>query len=154
MIRFLADGTLILILIVSAGVIGHDLYKRRVWRSLPYAVMAGLTSLLVAKIVSLAYQPSATRPFLEHGVQAGAAFIDNPGFPSDHALLGGVAVLAVFALTRRRNVSLFLAGVVMVMCVARVLALVHTPLDVIGGIAIALVGGIWYITMPQAKKKA
>ena len=153
MIRLLADGTLLVILAISAAVIGYDTVKKRLWVSLPYAVMAGLTSLLIAKLVSLVYQPSAMRPFLEQGVQAGAAFIDNPGFPSDHALLGTVAVLAAFAVTRRRWVSVALAAVLVAMCVARVVALVHTPLDVIGGVAIGLIGGLWYIAMPKAAKK-
>ena len=154
MIRLLADGTLILVLLASAAVIGYDTIRKRLWQSLPYAVMAGLTSLLIAKLVSLVYQPSVMRPFLEQGVQAGAAFIDNPGFPSDHALLGTVAVLATYAVTRRRWVSLVLAGIVVVMCVARVVALVHTPLDVMGGVAIGLIGGLWYVSMPKASKKA
>jgi membrane-associated phospholipid phosphatase len=29
--------------------------------------------------------------------------------------------------------------------VGRVLALVHTPIDVIGGVLIALVGALWYL---------
>jgi membrane-associated phospholipid phosphatase len=34
--------------------------------------------------------------------------------------------------------------------IGRVLALVHTPIDVIGGMAIACIGALWYI-QPRLK---
>jgi len=152
MIRFLADYLLIILLASGSAVLLYDCIKRSLWRRVPYVVMAGLTSLLFAKLISLVYQPELVRPFVEKGVDPGAAFIDNPGFPSDHALLGGVVVLAVYAFTGRRWVSLILLVMALVMMVARVLALVHTPFDVVGGAAIAAVGGLWYIMMRRNEK--
>lgn len=59
--------------------------------------------------------------------------------------------LAVWFSTR----SKLLAGTMLVLTVlvgvGRVLALVHTPLDVIGGILIAFTGVIWY---RQTREKA
>lgn len=107
-------------------------------------IMAGLTSLVVAKMMSLVYQPAIARPFLELGVSPGAAYMDNPGFPSDHALLGTVVLMAVAFVVRRRRLSLVLAVLVFAMCVGRVVALVHTPLDVIGGVLAGVVGALWY----------
>ena len=106
--------------------------------------MAGLTSLLAGKMLSLLYQPAVARPFLELGLAPGAAYVDNPGFPSDHALLATVAVVAVYALTRNRRLVAVLGLLVAVMCIGRVVALVHTPLDVVGGILAGLVGAVWY----------
>lgn len=106
--------------------------------------MAGLTSLLVGKVLSLLYQPAIARPFLELGVEPGAAYIDNPGFPSDHALLATVVVAAVYALTRNRKFAAVLGVLVLIMCIGRVLALVHTPLDVAGGVLAGLAGVLWY----------
>lgn len=37
-----------------------------------------------------------------------------------------------------------------VMGVARVAALVHTPLDIVGGIVAGLAGAIWYIQMKNS----
>jgi len=34
----------------------------------------------------------------------------------------------------------------LLVCLGRVLALVHTPLDVAGGLVVALIGGLWYWT--------
>lgn len=141
--RLIADGTLIAILAIAAPLILLSL-RGKWWRNMPVLVMAGLTSLLAGKLLSLLYQPTVARPFLALGVDPGAAYIDNPGFPSDHALLATVAVVAVYAVTRRRWVGGLLAVMVIVMCIGRVIALVHTPLDVIAGVMAGLVGIVWY----------
>lgn len=143
LIRLLADGTLIAIVVISAPFIIWSLRKRW-WRGVPVVIMAGLTSLLAGKVMSLLYQPAVARPFLELGVTPGAAYIDNPGFPSDHALLATASVVAVYALTRRRWLGGLLMLMVIAMCVGRVFALVHTPLDVIAGVAAGLAGAVWY----------
>lgn len=143
LIRLLADGTLIAIVAISAPFIIWSLRKRW-WRGVPVVIMAGLTSLLAGKVMSLLYQPAVARPFLELGVTPGAAYIDNPGFPSDHALLATASVVAVYALTRRRWLGGLLMLMVIAMCVGRVFALVHTPLDVIAGVAAGLAGAVWY----------
>lgn len=143
LIRFAADGLLLLILAAAMPLIFLSL-STKWWQNAPIVVMAGLTSLFVGKMMSLLYQPAVARPFLELGVQPGATYIDNPGFPSDHALLATVVTVAVFAVTKHRRIAVFLAALVLVMCVARVLALVHTPLDVIAGVLAGLSGAIWY----------
>ena len=114
------------------------------WSKSAIILMAGLTSLFVGKTMSLLYQPAVARPFLELGVQPGAAYIDNPGFPSDHALLATVVVFAVYAMTRNHAIAGLLAILVLLMCIGRVAAYVHTPLDVIAGIIAGLSGGFWY----------
>lgn len=141
--RLLADGTLIFLLLVAAPFILLAL-RGRFWNVAPVMVMAGLTSLLAGKIMSLLYQPAVARPFLELGVNPGAAYMDNPGFPSDHALLGTVILMAVVFVVRKRNLSVALGVVVLAMCIGRVVALVHTPLDVVGGVAAGLIGALWY----------
>lgn len=143
LIELLADGTLVVILLVSAPIIIGSL--RKTWRThTSVVIMAGLTSLLIGKLMSLLYQPEFARPFLELGVTPGATYINNPGFPSDHALLATMVVGTVFMLTRNRPLTVMLASLVALMCLGRVLALVHTPLDVVGGVVAGLSGLIWY----------
>jgi len=108
-------------------------------------LMAGLTAYLIAKLASVIYQPSLERPFELLGVQAGALFLNNPGFPSDHALFVTAITCAVWFETRKKVVSMILAALVTVVCVGRVLALVHTPTDVIFGVIIGLIGALWYL---------
>lgn len=142
-IRFAADGTLVLLAAISVPIIVWKL-RRRIWLNGPVVVMAGLTALFAGKLMSLLYQPELARPFLQQGLEPGATYIDNPGFPSDHVLLAMVLVIAVYALTRNRLLAGILVLIVIVMSVGRVVALVHTPLDVIGGAVAALLGAFWY----------
>jgi membrane-associated phospholipid phosphatase len=41
----------------------------------------------------------------------------------------------------------------LMVCLGRVLALVHTPLDVIGGIVVASVGALWYLQRDNSTAK-
>lgn len=145
-----ADKGLIVILLIAvlAGIYWVVKTRPNLQQLAPYVVMAGLTSLVFGKIISLLPIQTA-RPFVEKGVEAGAAFIDNPGFPSDHALLATVVVLAVYFLTPFRKLSYGLMALVVLMCAARVMALVHTPLDIVGGILAGVSGTVWYLKHKQ-----
>lgn len=114
-------------------------------------ILAGLTSYAAAKIVGLFFQPETRRPFELLGLEPGAAFLNNPGFPSDHALLATFLTLTVWFVTRNRNLTIIMAVVTIAMGTGRILALVHTPLDVIGGILLALTGGVWYLSKSKTK---
>ena len=151
LIKFLADYLLIIVLLVGAGALLVGTSLRTKVQAYPYVIMAGLTSLLVGKLMSLLYQPEAARPFVEQGVTAGAAYIDNPGFPSDHVLLATVVALAVIVLVKKRWLSVLMVVAVLAIGLGRILALVHTPLDVIGGLVAGLSGGIWYLSLTKKK---
>lgn len=108
-------------------------------------IMAGLTAYLMAKLIGSVYQPADVRPFELMGLEPGASYLDNPGFPSDHALFGAFLAFAVLGAARQVKLAAFLGVLVILMSVGRVLALVHTPLDIIGGITIAAFGALWYL---------
>lgn len=146
LVRFGADGLLIIVLVTAALMVIREYgVGKKLWNRVPTMIMAGLTSLLIGKLLSLLYQPAVARPFLELGVEPGAAYVDNPGFPSDHALLATVVVVAVAALLSKRRYWIILGGLVLVMGAARIAAHVHTPLDVAGGVMAGLAGGLWYL---------
>lgn len=144
-IRFIADDILLIIMALGSVLLLRAVPVKRWIRDYSYVAMAGLTALLIGKLMSLLYQPAVARPFLELGQTPGAEYIDNPGFPSDHALLATAIVVAVYALTPYRKTAYVMAGLVLIMGIGRVLALVHTPLDIAGGITAALLGGLWYV---------
>lgn len=152
MIQLIADGLIVPIVIVGGLAIWFWTPKPRL-EAYKYALMAGLTSLLVAKLMSLVYHPAIERPFQLLGQEAGALYIDNPGFPSDHALFVTVIVLAVYALTGRKKFAYILAALALLVGVGRVLALVHTPFDVVGAVFAGLVGGFWYLGLSENKPK-
>lgn len=146
LISLIADGAIIPIVLI-AGFALLFLVPRGNARFDAYAriLMAGLTAYLLAKLISAVYQPATERPFEILGVAAGASYLNNPGFPSDHALFTAFLTLAVWFETKRKAISIILVVLTLAVCVGRVLALVHTPLDVIGGVLVASVGALWYL---------
>jgi membrane-associated phospholipid phosphatase len=115
--------------------------------------MAGLTAYLLAKLVASIYQPVGERPFQILGVAPDASYLNNPGFPSDHALFTIFLTLAVWFETRRKWLTIILAVLTLGVCIGRVLALVHTPLDIVGGLVIASIGALWYLQRPTESRQ-
>jgi membrane-associated phospholipid phosphatase len=135
LVKIIADWLVIAVALV--GGIGFLLLVKKDWReAIGRALLTGLTALWLAKIASLFYQ--GERPFVLLGEDPKAEFLNNPGFPSDHTLLVFAVTFIVWGTTK--NVPLTLALLVMSILVAvgRVLALVHSPIDVLGGAACAL----------------
>ena len=153
LIRLIADEALV-IMIVLAGVSLLVLVDKR--KRLSYyarIILAGLTGLLTAKFMAAVFQPASVRPFEKLGITPGASYLDNPGFPSDHALLATAIFFAVWFAVRKNWLSLLMVVFVLMICTGRILALVHTPLDVIGGILAASVGALWYLEDKTVKAK-
>ncbi len=151
-IQFMADIAVIPIVLIAGYALVFKVPKGRRYQAYCRILMAGLTAYLLAKFIGTVYQPSDLRPFEILGVEPGASYLDNPGFPSDHMLFVTAIVLAVWFETRQKKLTLvlvFLAGLV---GIGRVIALVHSPLDIIGGVAIALIGALWYIQKPVEKR--
>lgn len=153
LIQLFADGGVIIVVLVGAYALLRRIPKGGRFQAYARILMAGLTAYLVAKLIASIYQPSLERPFEMLGVEAGALYLNNPGFPSDHALFVTAIAAAVWFETRQRKTAIFIAILVVLICAARVLALVHTPLDVIGGVVIALIGAVWYLYKTPVDKK-
>ena len=143
-IKLIADGAVIVIALVAAGSLLFLVPNKLKFDAYARILMAGLTAYLIAKLIGSIYQPTTERPFEVLGQAAGASFLNNPGFPSDHVLFATALTLAVWFETKRRKLAAFLLTLTILMGVGRVLALVHTPLDVIGGVIFACIGAVWY----------
>ncbi len=152
LVKFAADGLVVLIVLIGVSVL--LLKTPKVARLETYSVilMAGLTAYLCATLIASIYQPEAARPFQQLGVDAGAAYLDNPGFPSDHTLFCMAITLAVWFGTKMKKTALLLFVLTLIVAVGRVLALVHTPLDVLGGVVIAFAGLPWYLQWERIYK--
>ena len=148
-IKLFADGTIIPIVLIAGYALLFLIPKDNRFEAYARIIMAGLTAYLLAKLIGSVYQPSGERPFEILGVAPGASYLNNSGFPSDHALFTGFLTLAVWFETRRKGLALIMATLTILMCIGRVLALVHTPLDVIGGLVIASVGALWYLQVDK-----
>ncbi len=139
LVQVIADY-LVIPIALAGGIVLLLVPKNQRYQMWGRAILTGLVALLFAKIIGLLYQ--GERPFETLGVEPGAAFLPNPGFPSDHALLVFTVVCVVWATTKNAVVPSVLLGASILVSVGRVLALVHTPLDVIGGCACAVVAAI------------
>ncbi len=144
-IKILADWSVFPIILIAIWTLLTKVPNNKKIEAYSRILLAGLTAYFIAKIIGLFYQPSDLRPFELMGVAARASFMNNPGFPSDHVLFVTAITCAVWFETRQKKITLVLAGLTLMVCLGRVLALVHTPLDVIGGLVIALIGSVWYL---------
>lgn len=147
-IRLLADGLIVPIIGLAGYALLFRVSKEGRLEAYKRIFMAGLTAYLIAKLLGSVYQPVELRPFELIGAAAGASYLPNPGFPSDHALFASFLTLAVWFETRAKKLTSVLTLLVLLMCVGRILALVHTPLDIVGGIVVALIGAVWYLQRP------
>ena len=150
-IRLIADAAVIPVVLIGAYVLLFKIPHGGRFEAYSRILMAGLTAYLIAKFVATIYQPSFERPFETLGVAPGALYLNNPGFPSDHALFVTAIAAAVWFETRMKKTTILLVSLVALVCIGRVLALVHTPLDVIAGVVIGLIGAVWYVQKVPAK---
>lgn len=152
-LKILADWLVIPIVLLGVYALLRYVPKREKYQIYSKVLMAGLTAYVVAKIAGLLFQPGEYRPFELLGVEAGASFLNNPGFPSDHALFTMAITLAVWFGAKQKKIAILCLVMTLLVGVGRVLALVHTPLDVIGGLLIACTGIVWYGFLPTEKTK-
>lgn len=151
LIRLIADWIVFPAVLIGAYALLFMVPKSQRLESYKRILMAGLTAYLLAKLIGAIYQPSIDRPFELLGTAAGASFLNNPGFPSDHTLFLTAITCAVWFETRQKVITIILIAIILAVCVGRVLALVHTPIDVIGGIIIATMGAGWYLKTDKSK---
>ncbi|MDB5161591.1 MAG: rane protein of unknown function [Candidatus Saccharibacteria bacterium] len=151
-IHLIADAAVIPVILIGGYALLFRIPRGKRWESYTRILMAGLTAYLLARFIGTIYQPSDMRPFELMGVDPGAFYLPNAGFPSDHALFVTVITAAVWFTTKMKKTTIVLSALVILICVGRVLALVHTPADVIAGVGIALVGSLWYLNNPGGQK--
>lgn len=77
------------------------------------------------------------RPFMVNDIAPLFPHSVDNGFPSEHVLLAIVVAGVIFAYNRKLGILLAILG--LVVGSARVIANVHHPIDVVGGVAIALI---------------
>lgn len=106
-------------------------------------ICAGITGVIVDKVSGLFYYHD--RPFVAMHKTALAVNPSNNAFPSDHALLVFTAAFVVWAATRNWKYGLALLVGGGLVGWARVAALVHWPIDIVGSFVIAaVVTAIWF----------
>jgi membrane-associated phospholipid phosphatase len=151
LIKLMADGAVVPVILIGAWALVFKIKGNR-YHAYCRILLAGLTAYTAAQLIGSIYQPEFERPFQMMGTSAGASFLNNAGFPSDHVLFCAAIVLAVWFETRQKKLAIALAALTALVAIGRVLALVHTPLDVLGGAVIALSGAFWYLQRDHPPK--
>lgn len=93
----------------------------------------------------LGYITNDPRPFVVEHIQPLITHAADNGFPSDHTVLTMTIAVIIFSFNKRFGVVL--AFISVIIGISRVLAKVHHPIDIIGGIGVAMVSVAfsWYI---------
>ncbi len=101
------------------------------------AVAAVILAVILDKIAGkLYYDP---RPFVSHHLKPLVAHTADNGFPSEHTLFG--TTLAVLIYIYRSRIGTVALATALVVGIARVAAHIHSPIDIIGGVAIGIAAG-------------
>lgn len=125
---------LLFILIAIAGIYWLTLKKVSKVRVIIIGLVGSVIALILMKVTAtLFYDP---RPFLTYGVIPYFPHAADNGFPSDHTSLAAVLAATMFFVSRKLGVGL-LVGAILVGG-ARVIAHVHSPIDIIGGLMIGI----------------
>lgn len=117
-------------------------------------VAAGAVAFILSRIAGkLYYDP---RPFVTEHVKPLISHAADNGFPSDHALLTGTLTAIVYFFNKKMFVAMSILTVII--GVARVLAKVHSPLDIAGGWIFGIIGALtsyyvirWYFTNKKSQ---
>jgi undecaprenyl-diphosphatase len=109
-----------------------------------------LLQLLIWVAGQLYYDP---RPFVTDHFTPLIPHANDNGFPSDHTAVVMLCAFTIWPFARKWGIGLAVIGVVVGAC--RVLAGVHRPQDIIGGIAVAaLAAAVPYYLIKWTRKRA
>ena len=101
-------------------------------------VTTGILALILSRIAgSLYYDP---RPFVNHNVIPLIPHAADNGFPSDHALF--TMALTAIAFFYNKKIAWIMLALTALVGIARVMAHVHSPIDIIGAWVIAVVAAV------------
>jgi undecaprenyl-diphosphatase len=135
-IKFCAEYLFIFVVLifVYAWLKANRKYKVRMCVAI---VLAGLVAGIIDKIAGrLYYDP---RPFVTHHVTPLVAHASDNGFPSEHTIF--TFTIATVLYFYRPKLSYIAFGLAVLVGIGRVGAHIHSPIDIVGGIAIGLISG-------------
>ena len=151
LIKFTAQYVIVAV-IAGVVVAWYKAPKDNRWHFTLSVAVAGVIALVLARLASKMYYDP--RPFVTQNVQPLFYHAPNNGFPSDHSLLAMALTATVYFFNKR------LAGIMLVLTaligVARVLAKVHSPIDIAGAWLIGIIGAVagYYLVNYYLAKRA
>ncbi len=126
---------LFLVSIVIIGIFFLSLPKADKKKMFLLGLVSGVISLVLLKISAMIVQDP--RPFVVNHVIPLIPHAADNGFPSDHTLITMWLATVVFLFNKRLGIVLMIIS--LIVGIARVLALVHHPVDIVGSVGIAII---------------
>ncbi|HUY53438.1 MAG TPA: phosphatase PAP2 family protein [Candidatus Dormibacteraeota bacterium] len=143
---------LYLIIIIGLGISWIKTTKNQKTKFILVTIVAGIIAFIVSRIASrLYYDP---RPFVAQHVKPLITHAADNGFPSDHALLTMALTAVTYFFNKKIAAGMLILTVIV--GIARILAKVHSPLDISTGWLIGVVGAVtgYYIVSYFWSKKS
>ncbi len=149
-IIFFAEYVYLLISgIAFCFVIFSDISTRKA--VLAIGVLSSIIALIADKILNqIIISP---RPFVMENITPLFPHVASNGFPSEHALFAMVITCTIFLYSKKIGALLF--ALTLGVGLARVLAKVHYPVDILGGLTVGLIAvflGQYIFSFPKVKK--
>ncbi len=136
LIIFCAKYLIFVIVLISLIVWLKAATKNR-WQFAIAVVLAGIIALALSKISGVLYYHP--RPFVTQGIVPLISHGNDNGFPSEHTLLAMTLSAVIYYYRPRLAAGLF--GLTLLVGTARVLAHVHSPIDILGGLILGAIAG-------------
>jgi undecaprenyl-diphosphatase len=113
------------------------------WSIIKLAILSFGLAFLIAYIAGILYYDA--RPFVVENIQPLIPHLPDNGFPSDHTLAATVAAVVIFVYRRKLGILLGVLGILV--GVARIMAYLHHPIDIVASILIAVIATLcaWLI---------
>ena len=120
------------------------LTNKRKLEIITFGIITALVAFLLAKIGGAMFYNA--RPFVVNNIVPLLPHAADNGFPSDHTLFSAVIAVTMYSVSKKLGLILGVLSVIVGM--SRVLALVHHPIDIVGSIVFAIIGGVvaYYLT--------
>ncbi len=129
-------GQYLIIVVGLIAIVAIILSEKSTWWSIiKLAILSFGIALLIAYIAGILYYD--TRPFVVEHIEPLISHQPNNGFPSDHTLIAMVAAAVIFVYRRKLGILLGVLGILV--GVARIMAYLHYPIDIVASIFIAFI---------------
>ena len=128
---------LIFIIVLAVLLIWLKLSVKTRWQFAAAVCLAGIIAFGLSKITgALYYHP---RPFVAQHIKPLISHGSDNGFPSEHTLLAMALSTIVYYYRPRLAAGFF--GLTLLVGIGRVLAHVHSPIDILGGLILGALAG-------------
>ena len=134
---FAASDLIYIIFLIAAIICGILLYKKQ-WVQVAYAAITLTVAFILLHIASMLYVDH--RPFVDLKVHQLVSHAAGKSFPSDHTTAACAIGIAIYLFVKRK-LGVALIFFALFIGFARIYVGIHYPIDILGGIMVALIAG-------------